>query len=432
VLAVDLAGNTSAPVHARRAPGAEAADRAWVDTDAGRALCGRTGSARRQRLACTVLTDSGWRRVPLTRVTDWGHAGSRHFVATADGGAAYCRTVGRASRPRAACTTLDAATLTWGVDVISGRRVPLRPESRTWTATDAGPALCGLSGRPSRPRVGCALLTAAGWRWSAPDRAAAWGAPTSRAFVAGDETLSFCRAVGAGASGASLSCTPFYVRTLRWGYDRASSSPDRGGARTGPTEGTWVATVRGPALCASTPSGTGCRVLTSAGWRFVKARTGGAAADEQAFVAESGTVSWCRTLSTRAGASYRTACTRLDPDRLRWGRDRVGRRSRSLEPASRTWVGTDAGPALCGLSGRAHRSQVGCHVLRRDGWGAVEGLASARGETDYRAFVPSAGGVAFCRTVGRASVACTALGADLTWGRTERSGRVGRTYADSW
>ena len=61
VVAYDDAGNVSPPTTVDVGQPGEAADRAWVTTDAGPALCGRTGELAAQRLGCTVLTRKGWR-----------------------------------------------------------------------------------------------------------------------------------------------------------------------------------------------------------------------------------------------------------------------------------------------------------------------------------------------------------------------------------
>ncbi len=422
VEAFDAAGNTSPAVRARVAPGAEAADRAWVTTDAGPALCGRSGKPRKPQLSCTVLSDAGWRRVELPRRTDWGHVGSRHFVTT-DGDAAYCRTVGRPSRSRATCTVLDATTLTWGRDVRSGR-LPLLADGRVWTSTDAGPALCGLGGGAARQRLGCAVLTDAGWRYRGLHRSIRWGAPTSRAFVADGDRVSFCRTVSPRPNTQLLSCTPFYAGSLKWGYDRKSDP-----SAAGPTEGTWLPTAAGPALCGGTAP-AGCRVLTWSGWRFVRARSAGSVhATSQAYVGDGDGVSWCRTV--RSGSAYRAACTALDTKKLRWKRAVVSSTSGSLATVNRGWLDTVAGPALCGRAGTEKGQRVGCHVLTETGWRWTRSSRrSSWGHADYRAFLPTADGVAYCRTVGRASVACTGLDGSLSWGATQRSTRTDLTYAD--
>lgn len=426
VVAVDRAGNASAPARARVVPGAESADRAWVATGDGPALCGRTGSRTRPSLLCTVLTDRGARRVPLGRATDWGHPDSRRFLASDDGTVSYCRTVGAVRRPRAACTTFDPETRDWSRDRVASRRLPLLAADRTWVSTGAGPAVCGRSGGPTRRRLGCAVLTPAGWRYAGLDRSTPWGLPTSRAFVAGDRAVSFCRTVVTGR--ARLTCTPFYPRELSWGYDRTS----RRGEAAVPDGGTWLDTESGPALCGTAANGTGCRVLTWSGWRFVGVgRDATSHPGGSAFVpGDNGGVSWCRTFGAPAGPTYRTACSRLDVDRLRWGRDRTSRPVRALLADNRAWVGTPAGPALCGRTGTAERQLLGCHVLGDKGWVSVT-RPRAWDNPGYRAFVPTDDGVAYCRTAGRAGASCTSLDTGrLRWEATRTVQRTDWTHAD--
>ena len=72
VVAFDSSGHTSTAGRVTVLPGTEYADRAWVSTSEGPALCGRTGHDRRQRLGCRLLVDGGWRSVELNRTTMWG------------------------------------------------------------------------------------------------------------------------------------------------------------------------------------------------------------------------------------------------------------------------------------------------------------------------------------------------------------------------
>jgi CHAP domain-containing protein len=429
VVAVDPAGNVSRAVRARLVPGAESADRAWVTTSAGPALCGRTGTPRRQRLTCTVLTERGWRRAPLRRTTDWGHAGSRHFVEVGDGDLAYCRTTGPARRPRASCTRLDATTLAWGRDVRSPRAVPLLARDRAWLPTAEGPTLCGRAGGQDRRRLGCAVLTEAGWRYSGLQRGTRWGVATSRAFLTdGRDTVSFCRTVTRDRGRRQLSCTPFYPASRQWGYDRISGPR----ASAGPVAGTWLSTDAGPALCGGGRlAATGCRVLGWTGWRFVPVRAAqGAGTVDDAFVAGTdGDVSWCRTV--RAGAAYRAACSAFDSRRLRWSRDQKSA-PRRLEGANRTWLATGAGPALCSRSGAPRRPGLGCQVLTADGWTWVDrSRGAAWGNPGYRAFLTVGDDVAYCRTVGRARVSCNRLDTtSLRWDRSATSRMTDWSYAD--
>ena len=404
------------------APGAEAADRAWVSTDAGPALCGRSGKPRKPQLACTVLTDAGWRRAELPRRTDWGHVGSRHFVTT-DGDAAYCRTVGRPSRPRATCTVLDATTLTWGRDVRSGR-LPLLADGRVWTSTDAGPALCGLGGGAARQRLGCAVLTDAGWRYRGLHRSIRWGAPTSRAFVADGDRVSFCRTVSPRPSTQLLSCTPFYAGSLKWGYDRKS---DPVGGRS--DRGHLAADGRRPGIVRH-----GSRGLPRADLVGLALRPG--PLGRQRPRDQPGVRRRRRRRLLVPHGPVRIGVPRLPappstPTSCAGSGAVVSSTSRALATVNRGWLDTAAGPALCGRAGTEKGQRVGCHVLTEAGWRWTRSARrSPWGHADYRAFLPTADGVSYCRTLGAASVACTGLDASLSWGATEKSARTDLTYAD--
>jgi hypothetical protein len=95
VVAYDAAGHTSSPGRVKVLPGTESADRAWLETSAGPALCGRVGTDRRMRLGCRVLVDGAGERSGCTRRTAWGNPSSRAFLTGTDGSASYCRQVGR-------------------------------------------------------------------------------------------------------------------------------------------------------------------------------------------------------------------------------------------------------------------------------------------------------------------------------------------------
>ena len=139
-------------------------------------------------------------------------------------------------------------------------------------------------------------------------------------------------------------------------------------------------------------------MLTWSGWRFVRARSAGSVhATSQAYVGDGDGVSWCRTV--RSGSAYRAACTALDTKKLRWKRAVVSSTSRSLATVNRGWLDTAAGPALCGRAGTEKGQRVGCHVLTESGWTWTRSARrSPWGHADYRAFLPTADGVSFCRT----------------------------------
>lgn len=438
VVAYDGAGNESDPATVDAGQVAESADRAWVPTDAGPALCGRTGTPEAQRLGCTVLTRRGWRYEGLGRDTRWGREGTRSFVASPDGGVSYCRTVGDGTGPDGvACTTLEADTLTWGRDQVARHVDRTLEDDRTWVSTGEGPALCGRAGSPARPRIGCTVLTDAGWTFVGIGRDTAWGFPGSRAFLGADDgTVDFCRRVAGPGRQELASCTPFDPSARVWGYDRISPTPEP----TVDLSRTWVATGAGPALCGRTGTERdqrlGCSVLTDAGWTFAGSGRSLAwgAPTSRAFVrtGDNG-VSYCRTVAGAAGD--RAVCTRLDAARGTWAGDRVAAVVERSLADSRTWQQTPSGPALCGRAGDEGDQRLTCTVLTRRGW-ASTGPARNTAWGDNGTFVPSpGGGLSYCRTftppAGTRRVACTELDpASRTWGKDRISGPARPTISD--
>jgi surface antigen len=437
VVAYDDAGNESAPATLDVGQPAEAADRAWVTTDAGPALCGRTGTERDQRLGCTVLTRKGWRFAGLGRDTNWGRADTRSFVSSEDGGVSYCRNVGAwtTARRGVACTTLNPDTLTWGYDRIAGHVDRTLEGDRTWVPTGEGPALCGRSGSPAHPRVGCSVLTDSGWTYVGVDRDTAWGLPGSRVFLPADDgTVSYCRRVAGPGHRILASCTPFDPAGLIWGYDRISQSPEP----TVDANRTWLSTGAGPALCGRTGTDRdqrlACSVLTDTGWSLGGLRRTSAWGDpaSRAFVPSGGDgVSYCRTVEGPAGD--RASCTRFDAARGTWGADRVARTVERTHVDSRTWHETSTGPALCGHSGEPAHQGLSCSVLTPRGWTAPR-RGGAWGDTG--SYVTSdEGDLSYCRSLTPpaepARLVCTALEASgRVWGRNRVSGPARLTLAD--
>jgi hypothetical protein len=433
VVAYDDAGHESPAATFDVGQPAEAADRAWVTTDAGPALCGRTGTEADERLGCTVLTRRGWRFAGLGRNTNWGHPDSRAFVES-DGGVAYCRNVGP-TKPRrgVACTTLDPETLTWGYDRIAGPTDPTLEEGRTWVSTGEGPALCGRTGSPAHQRVGCTVLTDAGWTFEAVGHDLRWGLPGSHAFVSSDDgAVSFCRRIAGAKGEPRAACIEFDPAKLGWGRSKTSQATDR----TLDDNRTWVSTGAGPALCGRTGSESnqrvGCSVLTEKGWRFSGLGRNLSWGDpvSRVFVPSgSAGVSYCRTVEVDGGD--RAACTRLDAGRGRWGMNRVS--SSAVPTEGRTWHETAAGPALCGPAGNPAGERLSCSVLTSDGW-RVAGREGAWGQTS--AFITSAeGDLSYCRSrvpqAGAPRLVCTALAASgRSWGRNRLSGPARLTIGD--
>ncbi len=417
VVAYDAAGHASRPGRAHVTPGAEAADRAWVETATGPAFCGRAGTARHQRLGCRVMTGDRWRTIALDRNTTWGEPTSRAFL-VGSGGVSYCRAVGPGSRSLA-CTTLDAAHQRWG-DTRVSQRTPRLTSDATWMSTPAGPARCGLSG--ARSRATCSVLSARGWVTATMQSRADPGAADTRAFLAtADGTVAFCRWLP-DDQGARTACASFSPAAAAWGADHVSP-PLRAGAPAFPT---WVSTAAGPAACWA-PSARrrgACQVLGLTDWRTVllpRRAAGGAPASQSFLTDQSGRLAWCRV----AGRS--AACVSLAANGSSWGEGSSTRVVRSLQAENRTWVQLASGPALCGRTGTLRQQRLGCQVHSNNGWRTTISHVTAWGNPGYRAFVPSGSGVAYCRTVPvrkrSTALSCTQMSAG-GWGATRTSHRV--------
>jgi hypothetical protein len=419
VVAFDAAGHVSRPGRVKVLPGAEAVDRAWVETSAGPAFCGRTGHARKPRLGCRILVDGGWRNVPLTRKAAWGEPASRAFLPAVGGGVAYCRAIGRAARSLS-CIELDADGRAWGPERSSGKTPRLAADA-TWVSTPDGPARCGLSGAARRPGVTCSVLTFAGWRTSTQN-GVPWGSEDGRAFLTTtDGAIAFCRWLTAGR-GARTACIDLNPLTLTWGADRRSGRLMAGA----PSYPTWVGSSAGPASCWS-PSADrrgACRVLLPTGWRTAslpRSTRPGTAGTRSFLVDRAGQVSWCRMLGRSA------ACTELSGNGTHWRPGRTVRALRSMQADNRTWVSLAAGPALCGRTGTVRQQRLACQVLTEAGWRTAASQVASWGSPGYRSFVPSGSGVAYCRTVAArkhgSALSCTPM-SKRGWGATRTSQRV--------
>jgi hypothetical protein len=116
------------------------------------------------------------------------------------------------------------------------------------------------------------------------------------------------------------------------------------------------------------------------------------------------------------GETPANACLPLDVAAQSWGFDRVDRRH--SQPTDPTWVTTADEPMRCGTAGE----RATCSVLLERGWRTrTTGEGSRLGDPLSRAFVGTAHGAGFCRTVeGRAT--CTELDVRrLAWGRPTAS-----------
>ncbi len=426
VVAFDAAGHTSTPGRVTVQPGTESVDRAWVPTSAGPALCGRTGTDRRQRLGCRVLTERGWRQVALDRTTTWGEPSSRAFLPSPDGSVSYCRATGRAA-DMLSCTALDTAAREWGADRTSAS-TPRIVSDATWVTTPTGPARCGLSGSAKRPTATCTALGVTGWRTATTPHVVAAGSEIGRAFLAtSDGSIAFCRWLP-GRRGDRSACLELNLWSMSWGDDQVS-----GRMKTGaPAYPTWVGANAGPASCWSPSAGRrgGCRVLTYSGWKNAmlprKARPG--TAGTRAFLTDrSGQVTWCRLVGNQA------ACAELSADGYFWRTSGSARTAKRLQADNRTWVSLATGPALCGRAGTAKQQRVACQVFTDQGWRTTTSQRVSWGNPGYRAFLPSGAGAAYCRTVPRKkgeAVSCTPM-TKHEWAATQTSQRVQLALPDA-
>ena len=428
VVAYDSAGHASRPARVRVKPGTEAVDRAWVETASGPALCGRTGTAKQQRLGCRLLANGAWRYVGLTRTTAWGDPGSRVFVPSRDGGVSYCRAVGRTARTLA-CTTLDTAKRRWGSTWVSQRTPRLAAADATWVSTSAGPARCGLSGSGPRQQATCSVFLPTGWHSASTTGPTPVGLEDGRAFLADrDGAVNFCRWLPAGR-GVRSACTTFDPISLAWGPDQAS----RRIAGVVPAYGTWTDTAAGPAVCSSPTRSErgGCRVLEWSGWRNtpLPRRVDPGAPGSRVFLTDrSGGVSWCRVI----GRGRVAACTGLAAYGRSWGPGRSTRIVPAMQAENRTWESLASGPALCGRTGTLRNQRLACQVLTAGGWRSTTSHLASWGNPGYRAFVPSGSGVAYCRTLELkrgTALSCTPM-SKLEWGASRTSKRVRLAYAD--
>jgi hypothetical protein len=303
---------------------------------------------------------------------------------------------------------------------------------RAWVDTGVGPALCGRTGTDKKPRLGCRVLGAQGWRTVALTRTTQWGGPLSRAFVSGaDGDLSYCRALG--LAQRVLACTSLDADHRVWGADAVSSRTPRLQA----TDRAWVGTSTGPAQCGRSGSPAKqrvtCSVLTASGWQTSTApgRTSWGNSLSRAFVAaHDGTVAFCRTLG-KAGREH-AACRTFHPETLTWGSDDSSSTRIARLPGDATWVAAAAGPALCWSPASGVRG--GCQVLTSWGWRAARIAKRAdAGAVATRAFLTDRGGaVSWCRVAGRGHVvACARLAASGNSWETGRSARLAKALRNA-
>ena len=91
---------------------AKAINQTWVATEAGPALCARSGRAGGQRVTCQVLDGRRWSTATTRRAVGWGEPAYRAFVPSPSG-VAWCRTEASGD---AHCNRFLAGRSTWGAD----------------------------------------------------------------------------------------------------------------------------------------------------------------------------------------------------------------------------------------------------------------------------------------------------------------------------
>ena len=424
VVAFDSAGHTSRPGRLKVLPGTESADRAWVETSAGPAMCGRTGHERRQRLGCRLLVDGGWRAVELYRRTAWGEPSSRAFLTGADGSVVLLPR-GRPDGP-----------LVHGPR--RGRpRLGSRPHVGSYAATGRRRHLGDHAQRPGpvrTDRIGTAphrdVLRAHRDRVAlghhGPGVLGRRGRPRLRGDAGRRHRLLPLAARRARRPHRVHRSQPLHPDLeprpgLRPPARRRPGVPDLGGFVGRP--GDLLVAVRRAPRRLPRPGPTG--------WRTValprKAKPG--TAGTRAFLTDrAGHVTWCRLVGRTA------ACAELSASGSRWETGRSTRTVRSLQADNRTWVSLATGPALCGRAGTVRQQRLACQVLTDSGWRTSASQLASWGNAGYRAFVPSGSGVAYCRTVptkkNGTAVSCTPM-SKLEWGATRTSQRVPLVLPDS-
>lgn len=191
-VAAHNSGGTSASPSVYVQTNMEAADRAYLPTKDGPALCARAGDQTSQAVVCNVLTGSGWVSRASTP-NDWGYAADRSWIDNAGGSVSYCRRVGTGDQ--VTCDRFDGANWTSST---SPHLDFGYADNRAYLPTKDGPAVCARAGDQTSQALICDVLTASGWisQASAPGD---WGYATDRAWMTNaDGTVSYCRRVGTG------------------------------------------------------------------------------------------------------------------------------------------------------------------------------------------------------------------------------------------
>jgi surface antigen len=192
IVARNSAGATAGPSRYVQNTGT-AADRAYLGSKWGPAICGRAGDQSNQLLVCNIRRSTGWTTSYSPR-GDWGYASDRSWLTNTDGTISYCRRVGEGNQAR--CDRYDGTTWT---SAISNPADLGYHDNRTYLRTKDGPAVCGRAGDQSNQLLVCNVLKSTGWVTSRYSTTKDWGYTGDRSWLTNtDGTVSYCRRGGAG------------------------------------------------------------------------------------------------------------------------------------------------------------------------------------------------------------------------------------------
>ncbi|MFG1953883.1 CHAP domain-containing protein [Micromonospora sp. NPDC048830] len=415
VVARNGAGATAGPSRYVQTTG-NAADRAYLASGLGPAVCGRAGDQSYQTLVCSIWRPDGW--ISSSPQGDWGYASDRAWLVNADGTISYCRRVNDGDQAR--CDRFDGTTWTTAT---SPRADLGYHENRAYLSTKDGPAVCGRAGDQNSQFLVCNVWKNTGWvtgRYAPPSD---WGYATDRAWLTNtDGTLAYCRRVG---DGSQALCDRFdgdtWTSSMSPRYDLAYSD-----------NRTYLASGLGPAVCGRAGDQSYqtlvCSIWRPDGWISSSSPQGdwGYASDRAWLVNADGTISYCR----RVNDGDQARCDRFDG--TTWTTATSPRADLGYHE-NRAYLSTKDGPAVCGRAGDQNSQFLVCNVWKNTGW--VTGRYAPPSDWGYatdRAWLTNTDGtVAYCRRVGDGSQAlCDRFDGD-TW-TSSMSPRYDLGYPDTF
>ncbi|GAA0564940.1 hypothetical protein GCM10010172_55520 [Paractinoplanes ferrugineus] len=377
----------------------EAADRVYLRSSGGQAVCGRAGDQSTQTLVCTVGSSTVY-----TPAGDWGYASDRNWLTNADGTVSYCRRVNYGDQ--AQCDTFNGTTWTRST---SPRTDLGYGENRAYLSTASGLAVCGRTGDQSYQSLACTLKSPTGWT-TVYSPAGDWGYSTDRAWLtdsAGNAT--YCRRVN---NGDQARCDTFDGTTWTW-----SSSP-----RTDLGYGenrAYLSTASGLAVCARTGDQSyqslACTVRKPTGWTTIGSPAGdwGYSTDRAWLVDSAGNATYCR----RVNYGDQARCDTFDG--TTWTSSTSPRTDLGYGE-NRAYLATASGLAVCGRTGDQSYQSVACTVHKPTGWTTIGSPAGDWGYSTDRAWLPDG---TYCRRVNNGDQArCDTFdGTTWTWSATPRT-----------